>query len=410
MDVQHKHVPFVILLCTFFILLQAVLVKTPAFALEAYKKYYLNGLEFKEKGEFEKALEEFSNAIKKKDTEKKKIRFYGMRYGEYLPHREKGICHYMLKQYTQAASELEISLSKVHTDEAQKYLDLTRIELKKLQPEDLIEVVKTPEELKSLKEAYAENRYAVAVIIGNRDYLNKDIPPVNYAIQDAVNIKKCLIKTFGYREGNIIFLTNATKGTFENTFGSAQTHKGMLFDYIVPGKSDVFVYYSGHGAPSLETKKGYILPVDGNPNNVSIGGYSLELLYGNLAKLNARSITVVTDACFSGAPLFKKASPVGIVVKNPLVALKNTSIINSSAGTELSSWYPEKGHGLFTYYFLLGLAGDADLDNDKQITLGELSAYINDNVPYMARKLHRGRKQTPKVKTYNSDRQLVRFK
>jgi hypothetical protein len=85
--------------------------------------------------------------------------------------------------------------------------------------------------------------------------------------------------------------------------------------------------------------------VDGNPNNVGISGYSLELLYGNLARLNTRSVTVVTDACFSGAPLFKKASPVGIVVKNLLVASRNTAIMNSSSGTQLSSWFPAKGNG-----------------------------------------------------------------
>ena len=85
MAAQQKRILLVILMCTCFFLFHAVLVKTPAFALEAYKKYYLNGLEFKEKGQFEKALEEFSSAIKKQDKEKKKIRFYGMRYGEYLP-------------------------------------------------------------------------------------------------------------------------------------------------------------------------------------------------------------------------------------------------------------------------------------------------------------------------------------
>ena len=410
METLKKHAAFVILMLGCFLLLQAAVFEKPAYALEAYKKYYLEGLEFKEKGQYEEALEEFRRAISKNDKEKLKIRFYGMRYGEYMPHREKGICHYMLKQYRQAATELEISNSKVPTDEAKKYLDLARIELKELKPEDIVEIVKTPEELKYLKKAYAKNRYAVAVIVGNRDYKNRDIPPVNYAVQDATQVRECLIKTFGYRKGNIIFKTNATKGTFENIFGSSQDYKGMLYDYIVPDKSDVFVYYSGHGAPSLETKKGYILPVDGNPNNVSISGYALELLYGNLAKLKARAITVVTDACFSGAPLFKKASPVGIIVKNPLVALKNTTILNSSAGTELSSWYPEKGHGLFTYYFLLGLTGKADINNDKKITMGEFSSYINDNVPYMARTLHDGRKQTPKYKTYDSNRVLVRYK
>jgi tetratricopeptide (TPR) repeat protein len=410
METIKKHALFILLLLGCFLLLLTSIQVMPAYALEAYKKHYLNGMELKEKGQYHEALEEFRSAISINDKEQQKIRFYGMRYGEYMPHREKGVCHYMLKQYRQATTELEISYSKVPTDEAKKYLDLARIELKELKPEDVVGVVKTPEELKRLKKAYATNRHAVAVIVGNRDYKNRDIPPVSYAVQDATQVRECLIKTFGYRNGNIIFKTNATKGTFENIFGSTQNYKGMLYDYIVPYKSDVFVYYSGHGAPSLETKKGYILPVDGNPNNVSISGYALDLLYGNLAKLKAKAITVVTDACFSGAPLFKKASPVGIIVKNPLVALKNTTIINSSAGTELSSWYPEKGHGLFTYYFLLGMTGKADINNDKKITMGEFSTYINDNVPYMARSLYGGRKQTPKYKTHDINRVLLRYK
>lgn len=403
-----KYITFV--LSVFCCMSVIILAPRTASAMKDYKKYYLEGLEYKGKGQCDIALELFAKAIEGSGREQKKIRYYGMRYGSYFPHREKGICHYELRQYRKAIEELETSLSMRASDEAQQYLAMAKVELAKIGDENLFQVVKTPEELKTLKEAAAVNKNAVAVIIGNRDYNDKDIPPVNYAINDATLMKETLIRTFGYRDGNIIFETNATKGDFENIFGNFETHKGKLSSYITPGKSDVFVYYSGHGAPSLETKKGYILPVDGNPNNVSIGGYPLELLYGNLAKLEAKSVTVVTDACFSGATLFKKASPVGIVVKNPLVAKENTSIINSSGGTELSSWFPEKGHGLFTYYFLLGLTGEADMDTDKKITYSELSAYLSDNVPYMARKLHDGRKQTPSVKTGNAQRTLVEYK
>jgi len=99
---------FIFLLGISFFLVQAAAFQMEAYALEAYKKSYLKGLEYKEKGNYEEAIDEFAKAISKKNKEKKKIRFYGMRYGEYMPHREKGICHYMLKQYRQAAMELEI--------------------------------------------------------------------------------------------------------------------------------------------------------------------------------------------------------------------------------------------------------------------------------------------------------------
>jgi tetratricopeptide (TPR) repeat protein len=378
-------------------------------ALEDYKKYYLEGLEYKEKGLYEHALAAFDRAVALNSTEKRKMRFYGMRYGEYMPHREKGICHYLLKQYPQAVAELETSLQQRPSETAIKYLNLARIELAKLRPEDRATPLQAPPELKALKPARTANRDAVAVVIGNRDYRNRDIPAVDFAVRDAEMIRQALLTTFGYREGNIIFRTNATKGVLENIFGSVSDHKGLLNNAVRPGKSDVFVYYSGHGAPSLESRKGYILPVDGNPNTVSISGYALDLLYGNLAKIPARTVTIVTDACFSGATLFKKASPVGIVVRNPLAALKNTTIMNSSEGTQLSSWYPEKGHGLFTYFFLLGLTGEADTNGDRRITVDELSAYIDDNVPYMARKLHSGRRQTPSFNISDGRRTVVDY-
>ena len=401
---------FSTLLATCALLLGTILFRpVPAAALEDYKKFYLEGLELKESGQFEKAIEAFAQAIAINGEEQAKIRFYGMRYGEYFPHREKGICHLNLQQYREAYTELQKSLNTSKSKEAEKYLAMAQLELEKLGEKDTFGLYEMPAELKDMPAAKAVNKNAVAVIIGNRDYNDKDIPPVAFAINDAELIKDYLIRTLGYREGNIIFETNASKGVFESIFGTADTYKARLFEYLTPGQSDVFVYYSGHGAPSLETKKGYILPVDGNPNNVSIGGYSLELLYQNLARLPARSVTVVTDACFSGAPLFKKASPVGIIVKNPLAAAENTTLINSSAGTELSSWYPEKQHGMFTYYFTMGLHGAADLNGDKKVTVEEINEYVSDNVPYMTRKLHDGRKQTPSVKGADMHRVLAEF-
>ena len=409
MSVSKRSMTVILIAVFCFLPLQSVSLLSRAHALESYKAHFLQGMEYKEKGQCEEAIEEFSKAISESDKEQKMTRFYGMRYGEYFPHREKGICHYTLKQYKSAAEELEISLTHEPTDRARKYLDMAKAEMKRGTQEVAVEIVKTPEELKITKAARAENRYAVAVVIGNRDYKDKDVPPVNYAIRDATMVKDYLVRTFGYREGNIIFETNATKGTLENIFGTAFNPKGKLHDYVIPGKSDLFIYYSGHGAPSVEDRKGYILPTDGNANTIQISGYPLDLLYKNLANVPYRKMTIVTDACFSGALLLKKASPVGIIVQNPLVAMQNVFIMNSSSGTELSSWYPEKGHGLFTYYFLLGLTGKADLNGDGQVTFEELTAYINENVPYMARKLHE-RKQTPTFDVSDKDAPIVSYK
>lgn len=68
--------------------------------------------------------------------------------------------------------------------------------------------------------------------------------------------------------------------------------QGKLYNNLQPEKSDVFIYYAGHGAPSVKDKKGYFIPVDCDPQYIEQGGYSLDLFYANLAKLPA-SITCI---------------------------------------------------------------------------------------------------------------------
>jgi hypothetical protein len=83
------------------------------------------------------------------------------------------------------------------------------------------------------------------------------------------------------------------------------------------------------------------------------------------------------------------------------------SVFAAATGSQLASWYPEKGHSLFTYWFLKGLKGEADADKDGAIALGEMKAYLGENVTYSARRLY-GRDQTPEVRGL-SDRVLLQL-
>jgi hypothetical protein len=249
---------------------------------------------------------------------------------------------------------------------------------------------------KNIPVGKVSNPDAIAVVIGNRDY--KNTKNVDYALHDSRTVKNYLTTALGFKEGNILYYENISLDEFNTIFGS-EKKTGRLHDVVKAGISDVFIYYSGHGAPEIETQTGYFVPVGCDPNYVSNGGYSLETFYHNLSKVPAKSMTIVLDACFSGAELIEQASPIGIKPQKAS-GLSNGIILASSTGTQLSNWYAEQQHGLFTYFFLKAIHNrNADKDKNGKLTFDEIFQYVSDKangVPYHSRRLHGGsREQTP---------------
>ena len=62
---------------------------------------------------------------------------------------------------------------------------------------------------------------------------------------------------------------------------------------------------------------------------------------------------------------------------------------------QISSGLKEAKHGIFSYYLMKGLEGNADINKDKKITNGELLAYMDENVSQKASEL--GRQQNPSL-------------
>lgn len=239
----------------------------------------------------------------------------------------------------------------------------------------------------------------IAVVIGNRNY-QANIPAVEFAHNDADAMRRYFVERYGVLAGNILDLRDASQAAMQSAFGNDRTHKGKLWRWLKPGKSNVYVFYSGHGVPGLSDQRGYLLPVDADPDAPEINGYPVDLLYRNLEKLDARSITVFLDACFSGESprgmLIRSASGVVLTPRLPDQVEKLT-VLTAAQGNQVASWDESAQHGLFTRHLLDGLRGAADSTDygtlDGEITLGELKAYLDDTMTYAARRSY-GRIQT----------------
>jgi len=262
-----------------------------------------------------------------------------------------------------------------------------------------------------IPEGNRKNKNAIAVVIGNRNYRKRGLPRVEYAHNDSRVMKDYLIKTMGYDESNIFYYEDATSANFTELFGSKENHKGRVFNHIKPNVSEVFIYYSGHGAPDIKSRNSFFVPVDADPNYISLSGYSLDLFYKNMAKNHAKQIIVVLDTCFSGNSdggyLLGNISPAMVNINDPDPQLKNAAIFSSTRSDQVSVWFHDKKHSLFTYYFLKGLTGEADNNKDSAITSAELGNYVKDYVPYQARRLN-GLEQDPSL-IQHQDIELVKF-
>ena len=245
----------------------------------------------------------------------------------------------------------------------------------------------------------------VAVIIGNADYgrMGKDIPDVVPAYADAEGFKRYAIEALGVREGNVIDLRDATGAQLVRVFGSGDNPRGQLYDWVRPGRSRVFVYYAGHGAPGGREGAAYMVPSDADAARIELNGYSLEVLYRNLGQLSAEAVTVVLESCFSGASqagsVISNASPVFLKPRATKVPA-NVTVIAAGAADQIASWEEDKSHGLFTKYFLKGMAGEADAapygNGDGTVGMDEIDRYLKDTLTYYARRYY-GRDQTVKI-------------
>ncbi|MDZ7292450.1 MAG: caspase family protein [candidate division KSB1 bacterium] len=259
-----------------------------------------------------------------------------------------------------------------------------------------------------------QNPDAIAVVIGIRDYQNPQIPAVAYAANDAKVFRDYLINTLGVKPDNILPQNPdepLTAGAFKTLI------RRKLPGYIREGISEVYFYYAGHGAPDPNAKDAFLVPYDCDPNFVNAdNAYRLGELYFDLANLKARHLTIIIDACFSGyggdgRAIIRNISPVRLQVQNPLMLHPAVTFFTSSQIEQVSHWYPEKRHGLFTYFFLKGLRGKADANGDRKITAGEMKAFLkdpNNGVPYWSMREFQ-RPQEPVAFSSDPERVMVDY-
>jgi len=137
----------------------------------------------------------------------------------------------------------------------------------------------------------------------------------------------------------------------------------------------LMIYFSGHGLDGAFVPSDF----DGHKNQLPYGDV-LDILNGAKAKHKV----FITDACHSGSIDIASRSPLNVALENFYAAYNTinggTAIMMSSKKEEVSLEYGGLRQGVFSHFLINGLKGNADVDQNKIITISELYDFVSSSV------------------------------
>ena len=216
-----------------------------------------------------------------------------------------------------------------------------------------------------------------ALVIGISKYRN--LAPdaqLQYPDMDAESIYTVLISPEGgqFPAENVHKLIDG-QATLENIRHELET----WLPSVTHADDRVLIYFAGHGFVSNGTA--YIAPHDIDLKNIAATAYPMDTLGKDIgSRTNGKWKVLITDSCHSGA--ITPEADRSTVIRTLLDLDKSLFSITASRDRE-QSFESDKwggGHGIFTYYVVKGLEGEADTNGDGIVSADELAEYVHTNV------------------------------
>jgi Caspase domain len=231
----------------------------------------------------------------------------------------------------------------------------------------------------------AADKYAVVVGIARYSDSGGGVTSLQFADRDAQEFRDFLLSPDGgsFTKDHVRLLLNED--------ATAQNVRSAFFTFLTKAQpqDEVVLYVAGHGAPDPNDPRNlYLLTYDTKLNDMGGTAFPMWQLQDVFTRvLKAKRVVTFADTChsygFSGERARGKKS--NNLVNQYLARFANDSdraVITASDISQLS-YESDKwggGHGVFTFFLLKGLRGEADFNKDGTVTAGELFAYIHDNV------------------------------
>ncbi|MEA5566209.1 eIF2A-related protein [Anabaena sp. UHCC 0399] len=215
------------------------------------------------------------------------------------------------------------------------------------------------------------------LLVGVNQYQDAQLPCLRYSAVDCQVLAEALTgatqEQFLQKEINIYhdFATESPllvniRDRLQQVTTSAQPTDTILF------------YFSGHGILHPNTQQAFLCLADTQKDNLENTGLAVKELLEFLSNSGVQNQIVWLDACHSGGMTLRGLNPTPqlVAVLQQRAAKSKGFYALLSCDTDQQSWeFPELGHGVFTYYLMRGLRGDA-ADHQGMISADGLYRYV----------------------------------
>lgn len=229
--------------------------------------------------------------------------------------------------------------------------------------------------------------YLISIGIGS--YRDRQVPSRRFASSDAQSVANYFQTLGGLPPSNVLLLQDwkAIRSDIDEA----------LLDWLPPRihkDAVIIVYFAGLASVS-STGETFLVPFDGTATTPS-RAYPIKDFEAALSRLHAKQTVFLFDGTVSrmGPDNRTKTGLSAPPQWNPIGDSTFQVIGTSGIGQGLED--DRHRHGLFTYYLLRALRGEADTNRNGNVTLGETVTYLTQKVRW-ASKTFMNQEQRPHV-------------
>ncbi|AFZ15246.1 WD-40 repeat-containing protein [Crinalium epipsammum PCC 9333] len=224
------------------------------------------------------------------------------------------------------------------------------------------------------------------LMVGVNKYQDQTLHSLRYSSVDCQGLAEALLEaTQGFAQKEIKIYHD-----FAPELPYLKTVRASLKQISTAAKSQdtILCYFSGHGMLEPNTQQAYLCLADTQKDNLFNTGLALQELLELLGNCAAHQQLVWLDACHSGGmtlrgitqtakaePLLNPASQLVEVLQQRANKTQGFYALLSCDQGQQSWEFPELGHGVFTYYLMRGLRGEA-ADAQGRIDVDSLYRYV----------------------------------